>query len=58
MEAEVRRLTDYKKMYLTMFHAVEEALNLLLGCCGAADMLQNAVNVLMAAQQQCEDMYE
>ncbi len=52
----MRRLTDYKKMYLTMFHAVEEALNLLVGCCGAADMLQKAVNELMAAQQQCEDI--
>lgn len=27
-------MADYKKMYLTMFHASEDALNLLVGCAG------------------------
>ncbi len=50
-------MADYKKMYLTMFHAAEDALNLLEGCCGEEAALQRAVNVLAAAQQRCEDIY-
>ena len=50
-------MADYKKMYLTMFHASEEALNLLVGCCGNEEALQLAVNILAAAQQRCEDIY-
>lgn len=50
-------MADYKKMYLTMFHASEDALDQLVGCCGDADALQRAVNLLTAAQQQCEDIY-
>ena len=56
-QREVRRMADYKKMYLTMFHAAEDALNLLEGCCGEEETLQRAVNVLTAAQQRCEDIY-
>lgn len=33
-------MPDYKRMYLTLFHAVEEAANLLI-----------------QAQQKCEDLY-
>ena len=51
-------MTDYKAMYLTMFHASEDALDLLVGCGGDEEALQRAVNVLAAAQQRCEDMYE
>ena len=50
-------MADYKKMYLTMFHASEDALNLLVGCAGDGETLQRAVNVLTAAQQRCEDLY-
>lgn len=50
-------MADYKKMYLTMFHASEDALNLLVGCAGDGEALQRAVNVLTAAQQRCEDIY-
>lgn len=50
-------MADYKTMYLTMFHAVEEALVLLVGCCGDMDRLQKVVNILSAAQQHCENMY-
>lgn len=34
------RMADYKKMYLTLFHASEEAINL-----------------LVKAQQECEELY-
>ena len=50
-------MTDYKKMYITMFQAAEDALELLVGCAGDIDALQKAVNVLAAAQQKCEDIY-
>lgn len=50
-------MTDYKTMYLTMFRAAEEALVLLVGCCNDMDRLQKAVNILSAAQQQCENLY-
>ena len=50
-------MADYKKMYLTMFHASEDALNLLEGCGGEEETLQQVVNVLAAAQQRCEDIY-
>ena len=50
-------MTDYKAMYLTLFHGTEEVLAILEGCCGDMDRLQKAVNALTAAQQQCEDLY-
>ena len=50
-------MADYKNMSLTMFHASEDALNLLVGCAGDGETLQRAVNVLTAAQQRCEDIY-
>lgn len=50
-------MTDYKRMYITMFHAADDALELLVGCAGDIDALQKAVNVLVAAQQKCEDIY-
>ena len=53
----VNEMADYKTMYLTMFHAAEEALVLLVGCCGDRDRLQKVVNILSAAQQHCENMY-
>ena len=50
-------MADYKKMYLTMFHAAEDALNLMEGSCGDGETLQRAADVLTAAQQRCEDIY-
>ena len=50
-------MTDYKKMYITMLQAAEDALELLVGCAGDIDALQKAVNVLAAAQQKCENIY-
>lgn len=50
-------MADYKKMYLTMFHASEDALHLLEGSCGEEETLRRAVDVLTAAQQRCEDIY-
>ncbi len=44
-------MADYKTMYLTMFHAAEEALVLLVGCCGDMDRLQKVVNILSAAKR-------
>lgn len=50
-------MPDYKRLYLTMFHAAEEALTLLEGCCGDMERIQKAFNILVDAQQQCEDIY-
>lgn len=50
-------MIHYKAMYLTMFHASETALSLLIGCCGDENAIQKAVNTLAAAQQHCEDLY-
>ena len=50
-------MADYKKMYLTMFHASEDVLNLLAGCRDNEETLQLAISILAAAQQRCEDIY-
>ena len=40
-------MADYKKMYLTMFNATEDAIN----------ALENVRQALIQAQQDCEEMY-
>ena len=40
-------MVDYKKMYLTMFNATEEAIN----------ALENVRQALIQAQQDCEELY-
>ena len=40
-------MVDYKKMYLTLFNATEDAIN----------ALENVRQALIQAQQDCEEMY-
>ena len=40
-------MADYKKMYLTMFNATEDAIN----------ALENVRQALIQAQQDCEELY-
>ena len=40
-------MADYKKMYLTMFNATEDAIN----------ALENVRQSLIQAQQDCEELY-
>ncbi|MCI9507011.1 MAG: hypothetical protein HFF62_10580 [Oscillospiraceae bacterium] len=40
-------MVDYKKMYLTMFNATEDAIN----------ALENVRQALINAQRDCEEMY-
>jgi len=40
-------MVDYKKMYLTMFNATEDAIN----------ALENVRQALINAQQDCEELY-
>ena len=40
-------MVDYKKMYLTMFNATEDAIN----------ALENVRQALIQAQQKCEELY-
>ncbi len=40
-------MVDYKKMYLTMFNATEDAIN----------ALENVRQALIDAQQKCEELY-
>ena len=40
-------MVDYKKMYLTMFNATEDAIN----------ALENVRQSLIQAQQDCEELY-
>ena len=40
-------MVDYKKMYLTMFNATEDAIN----------ALENVRQALINAQQECEELY-
>ncbi len=40
-------MVDYKKMYLTMFNATEDAIN----------ALENVRLALINAQQECEELY-
>ena len=40
-------MADYKKMYLTLFNATEDALN----------ALENVRQALINAQQECEELY-
>ena len=40
-------MVDYKKMYLTMFNAAEDAIN----------ALENVRQALIQAQQECEELY-
>mgnify|MGYP000562402696 FL=1 len=40
-------MVDYKKMYLTMFNATEDAIN----------ALENVRQALIQAQQDCEELY-
>jgi len=47
-------MPDYKKMYLRIFNAAEDAINAAEKA--AADLEQTA-KALIAAQQECEEMY-
>ena len=40
-------MVDYKKMYLTLFNATEDAIN----------TMENARQALIQAQQDCEELY-
>ena len=40
-------MVDYKKMYLTMFNATEDAIN----------ALENVRQALIQAQRECEELY-
>ena len=40
-------MVDYKKMYLTLFNATEDAIN----------ALENVRQALIQAQQDCEELY-
>ena len=40
-------MVDYKKMYLTMFNATEDAIN----------TMENVRQALIDAQQKCEELY-
>ena len=40
-------MVDYKKMYLTLFNATEDAVN----------ALENVRQALIEAQQKCEELY-
>jgi len=40
-------MVDYKKMYLTMFNATEDAIN----------ALENVRQALITAQRECEELY-
>ena len=40
-------MVDYKKMYLTLFNATEDAIN----------TMENARQALIQAQRECEEMY-
>ena len=53
-------MPDYKKMYYTLFHAAEDAISLLGTPPYSAEELAvraKAVDRLIQAQQQCEDIY-
>jgi len=47
-------MPDYKKMYLKMFNAAEDAIN---AAEQAAAVLEKTAKALIAAQQECEEMY-
>ena len=40
-------MVDYKKMYLTLFNATEDAIN----------TMENARQALIQAQRECEELY-
>ena len=40
-------MVDYKKMYLTLFNATEDAIN----------TMENVIQSLIQAQQDCEELY-
>ena len=40
-------MVDYKKMYLTLFNATEDAIN----------TLENVTQALIQAQRECEELY-
>ena len=48
-------MPDYQKMYIALFCAVEEAIDLLES--GEQEMAEKALELLCQAQQQCEDIY-
>ena len=52
-------MTDYKKMYLTLFHATEEVMDLLslLPPLPEAELRRKAKRLLTEAQQAAEDIY-
>ena len=53
-------MTDYQKMYYTLFHATEDAISLLgtPPCSEQEVPVRNkAIHLLIAAQQACEDIY-
>ena len=50
-------MPDYKKMYLSLFHAATDAIDLLTECGGDLIAIQKALTALKTAQQTCEDIY-
>ena len=40
-------MVDYKKMYLTLFNATEDAIN----------TMENVIQSLIQAQRECEELY-
>ena len=53
-------MPDYKKMYLTLFHATEEAIDLmslLPPPLPEAELRRKVKHLLVQAQQQAEDIY-
>ena len=53
-------MTDYKKMYLTLFHATEEAIGLLSQLpppCALPELRRKVKRLLTEAQQAAEDIY-
>ena len=53
-------MTDYKKMYLTLFHATEEVLDLLSLLpppLSEAELRRKVKQLLTEAQQAAEDIY-
>lgn len=50
-------MPDYKKMYLSLFNAVTDAIDLLTECGGDLIAIQKTLTALKSAQQTCEDIY-
>ena len=50
-------MPDYKKMYLSLFHAATDAIDLLTECGGDLIAIQKALTALKNAQQTCVVIY-